>query len=52
MDGNFSAEHMAMRSPDNDVPISDGAAFMVSTKNYKAHIASAQEEKQVSLYCS
>jgi hypothetical protein len=47
MDGNFSAEHMAMRRPENDVPISEGTAFMVGDKDYKAHLASAWEDKQV-----
>ncbi|KAF8264124.1 hypothetical protein EI94DRAFT_1772762 [Lactarius quietus] len=28
MDGNFQAEHMKMRNPENDVPLSEGAGFM------------------------
>jgi hypothetical protein len=47
MDGNFSAEHMAMRKPDDDVFLSDGTAFMVGTKDYKAHLAQATEYKYV-----
>ncbi|KAN0139578.1 hypothetical protein V8E53_002607 [Lactarius tabidus] len=31
MDRNFQAEHMKMRSPENDVPVSKGAEFMQST---------------------
>jgi hypothetical protein len=46
MDGNFSAEHMAMRRPDDDVMLTDGAAFMVGTEDYKAHLAEAQEDKK------
>src|SRR5258708_12697268 len=38
MDGNFQAEHMRMRNPENDVPLSDGAGFMVSKKPYKLHL--------------
>ena len=30
MDGNFQAEHMKMRNPENDVPLSEGTGFMVS----------------------
>ena len=30
MDGNFQAEHMKMRNPENDVPLSEGSGFMVS----------------------
>lgn len=51
MDGNFMAEHMAMRNPDNDVPLSDGSGFMTGTKDYKAHLVIAQEDKQVSQPC-
>ena len=29
MDGNFQAEHMKMRNPENDVPLSEGTGFMV-----------------------
>src|SRR5260221_7870471 len=50
MDGNFQAEHMRMRNPENDVPLSDGAGFMVSKKPYKLHLKSAVERWQVSLY--
>jgi hypothetical protein len=46
MDGNFSAEHMAMRRPEDDVMLTDGAAFMVGTQDYKAHLAEAQEDKK------
>ena len=47
MDGNFQAEHMKMRNPENDVPLSDGAGFMVSKKPYKLHLKSAVERQQV-----
>jgi Kyakuja-Dileera-Zisupton transposase len=48
MDGNFQAEHMRMRNPENDVPLSDGAGFMVSKKPYESHLKSALERRQVS----
>jgi Kyakuja-Dileera-Zisupton transposase len=48
MDGNFQAEHMKMRNPDNDVPLSDGTGFMVSQTPYELHLKSAVEKRQVS----
>ena len=48
MDGNFQAEHMKMRNPENDVPLSNGTAFMVSPKPYESHLKSAIERRQVS----
>jgi hypothetical protein len=47
MDGNFQAEHMKMRNPENDVALSDGTGFMVSPTPYKAHLKSAVEMRQV-----
>jgi hypothetical protein len=47
MDGNFQAEHMKMRNPENDVPLSEGTAFMVSRAPYKLHLQSALERRQV-----
>jgi hypothetical protein len=53
MDGNFQAEHMRMRNPENDVPLSDGTGFMVSKKPYESHLKSAVERQQVSsIYCA
>lgn len=48
MDGNFQAEHMKMKNPENDVPLSDGTGFMVSKKPYESHLKSATERQQVS----
>ena len=48
MDGNFQAEHMRMRNPENDVPLSDGTGFIVSKKPYKLHLKSAVQRWQVS----
>jgi hypothetical protein len=30
MDRNFQADHMKMKNPENDVPISESTEFMVS----------------------
>lgn len=48
MDGNFQAEHMKMRNPENDVPLSEGTGFMVGRKQYESHLKSAVERQQVS----
>ncbi|KAH9015061.1 hypothetical protein EDB85DRAFT_1898928 [Lactarius pseudohatsudake] len=48
MDGNFQAEHMKMRNPENDVPLSDGTGFMVSQTAYESHLKSAVQRRQVS----
>ena len=48
MDGNFQAEHMKMRNPENDVPLSDGTGFMVGKSRYELHLKSAVERRQVS----
>ena len=48
MDGNFQAEHIRMRNPENDVPLSDGAGFMVRKKPYESHLKLAIERGQVS----
>ena len=50
MDGNFQAEHMRMKNPENDIPLSDGAGFMVSKKLYKSHLKLAVKRQQVALY--
>ena len=47
MDGNFQAEHMRMRNPENDVALSDGAGFMVSKHPYELHLKLAVERRQV-----
>ncbi|KAF8274718.1 hypothetical protein EI94DRAFT_1768561 [Lactarius quietus] len=49
MDGNFQAEHMKMRNPENDVPLSEGTGFMVSRKPYELHLQSALERWQRSM---
>lgn len=48
MDGNFQAEHMKMRNPENDFPLTDGTGFMVSRAPYESHLKSAIEMRQVS----
>jgi hypothetical protein len=48
MDGNFQAEHMKMRHPENDIPLTEGTGFMVNRTPYELHLKSASERRQVS----
>ena len=47
IDGNFSAEHLKMRQPANDISIADGHGFMVTDGPYKQHLLEATEDRQV-----
>jgi hypothetical protein len=49
MDGNFSADHIKMRNPGDDVNLADGTAFMVEDKDYRSHLEIAKEIKEVSM---
>jgi hypothetical protein len=48
-DGNFSAEQLKMKHPDDDVDISNGHSFMVTHGPYKGHLSVAKELKEVCL---
>lgn len=41
MDGNFSAQHMQMKKPLDDVHLADGHGFMVTDGPYKNHLKTA-----------
>ena len=47
LDGNFSAQHRHMRNLEDDVPLADGHAFMVTDGPYKHHLKTAKEFKEV-----
>ncbi len=47
-DGHFLAKHLRMKSPWDDVALSDGSGFMTQDGPYKAHLAQAKEVKDVS----
>lgn len=47
VDGNFSAQHMKMRKPENDVPLSDGLVYMVANEPYQNHISQAANNEKV-----
>jgi hypothetical protein len=46
LDGNFSAEQLRMKHPEDDVHLSDGQAFMTGISRYHRHLAVAKEIKQ------
>jgi hypothetical protein len=47
VDGNFHADHLKMKYPDDDVALADGLGFMVESGPYKEHISVSVESKQV-----
>jgi len=47
VDGNFTAQHMKMRKPEDDIPLFDGLAYMVANKTYQKHIAQAANNEEV-----
>lgn len=47
VDGNFTAQHMKMRKPEDDVPLSDGLAYMVANEPYQKHVAQAANNEEV-----
>ena len=48
IDGNFTADHLKMRHPENDVALSPGGQYMVEPTQYKAHLESAIDHREVS----
>jgi hypothetical protein len=47
VDGNFTAEHMHMRNPSDDVELTNGTGYFVQRAPYEEHIKEAVEVKQV-----
>jgi hypothetical protein len=48
IDGNFSADHLKMRRPENDVALSPGGRYMVEPTRYQAHLEKAIDHREVS----
>ena len=46
MDGNFSAQHLKMKHPENDVKYADGHAFCTTSEPFKAHLKTAKQYSQ------
>ena len=47
MDGNFVSEHLRMQNPEDDVAISDGHGYMVTSSPYKEHLKAATDTREV-----
>ena len=47
IDGNFSAEHLKMKWPEEDVALSPGGRYMVEPERYELHLSTGKEVKQV-----
>jgi hypothetical protein len=47
VDGNFHADHLKMRNPEDDVELADGLAFMVKSGPYQEHLKESKDMKQV-----
>ncbi|KAG1906569.1 uncharacterized protein F5891DRAFT_901580, partial [Suillus fuscotomentosus] len=46
VDGNFTAQHMKMKTPEDDVSLADGKGYMVTEGPYETHIIESVEEKE------
>jgi len=47
-DGNFTAEQLKMKHPEDDVHLTDGDAFFTTRKPYYDHLKVAKEIQEVS----
>jgi len=47
IDGNFTADHLKMKRPEEDIALSPGGRYMVEPQRYEAHLKTGQEIKQV-----
>jgi hypothetical protein len=47
VDGNFTAQHMKMHKPENDIPLLDRLAYMVANEPYQKYIAQAANNEEV-----
>lgn len=48
IDGNFTADHLKMKRPENDIALSPGGRYMVEPTRYEAHLESAVDCREVS----
>ena len=48
IDGNFTADHLKMRHPENDVCLTPGGRYMVEPTRYEAHLQAAVDYQEVS----
>jgi hypothetical protein len=47
VDGNFKAEQIKMRRPQDDVALIDGEGYMVTDGPYREHLKASIETKEV-----
>ena len=52
IDGNFSAEHLKMKQPEEDVALSPGGRYLMEPERYELHLSTGKEFKQVSILTS
>ena len=48
-DGNFCADHVKARKPEDDIQLTNGSGFMVEDNRYQKHLETAIEIKEVIL---
>lgn len=48
IDGNFTADHLKTKRPENDIALSPGGRYMVEPTQYEAHLKSAKDFREVS----
>ncbi|KAG1722518.1 hypothetical protein EDB19DRAFT_1898193 [Suillus lakei] len=48
VNGNFTAQHMKMKTPEDDVSLADGKGYMVTEEPYQNHITESVEEREKS----
>lgn len=47
MDGNFTADHVKMRIPENNVWLTNGEGYLVENKRFTQHLSVTKEVKEV-----
>lgn len=47
IDGNFTADHLKMKRPENDVCLTPGSRYMVEPTRYEAHLQGASDSREV-----
>jgi hypothetical protein len=47
VDGNFHADHIKMRRPDQDIMLTNGQGYMVEEAQYKEYLSVAKEPRVV-----
>ena len=47
INGNFTADHLKMKRPENDISLGPGARYMVEPTRYQQHLESAVDHREV-----